>query len=328
MRKIITSFIALCFGTISFSQQNVFITLAPKVAGSDMTIGTDLTNLSGVAFNLEYFDYYLSNLHVIHDGGQDLDLSDTVFLIEPTNYVLYLGYLNVTNIEQINFGVGVPSNLNTQSGSEAIDISLYPIGHPLSFQDPSMHWGWTSGYTHMIIGGQADSNTDGIPDAIFQLHNLGDNNYLPFQLPVLQTQSSINKIDIFVNCNVDVWLTNIPIETVGITHGTTNENQLIMNNVLVRPVFTQSMNASLLSNSTEIGTLTFSRENAALTISWKNIININHYALIDVSGKKVKTGAISDQNGNVIIDNLSEGIYQFIVYDENSTRLNSIKVSF
>lgn len=328
MKKIITSFIALCFGAISFSQQNVFITLAPKVAGSDMTIGTDLTNLSGVTFNLEYFDYYLSNLHVIHDGGQDLDLSDTVFLIEPTNYVLYLGYLNVTNIEQINFGVGVPNNLNTQSGSEAIDISSYPIGHPLSFQDPSMHWGWTSGYTHMIIGGQADSNTDGIPDAIFQLHNLGDNNYLPFQLPVIQTQSSINKIDVFVNCNVDVWLTNIPIETVGISHGTANENQLIMNNVLVRPVFTQSMNASILSNSNEIGTLTFSRENATLTISWKNMTNINNYALIDVSGKKMKTGAISDQNGNVIIDNLSEGIYQFIVYDENSTKLNSIKVSF
>ena len=328
MVKIIIIAVCTSLSALSYSQQNVFITLSPKVAGSDMTIGTDLTNLSGVVFNLDYFDYYLSNLHVIHDGGQDLDLSDTVFIVEPTNFVLYLGYLNVTNIEQINFGVGVPNSLNTQSGSEAIDISSYPIGHPLSFQDPSMHWGWTSGYTHMIIGGQADSNTDGIPDAIFQLHNLGDNNYLPFQMPVIQTQSSINKIDVFVNCNVDVWLSNVPIETVGISHGTTNENQLIMNNVLARPVFTQSMNAALLSNSNEIGTLTFSRENATLTISWKNIININHYELIDVSGKKVKTGAISDQVGNVVFDNFSEGIYQFIVYDENSNKLNSIKVSF
>ena len=328
MVKIIIISVCTLLSALSYSQQNVFITLSPKVASADLVIGTDVSNLNGVVFNLDYFDYYLSGLHIIHDGGQDLDLSDTVFLVEPTNFVLYLGYLNVTNIEQINFSVGVPNSLNTQSGSEAIDISSYPIGHPLSFQDPSMHWGWTSGYTHMIIGGQADSNTDGIPDALFQLHNLGDNNYLPFQLPVIQTQSSINKIDVFVNCNVDVWLTNIPIETVGISHGTANENQLIMNNVLARPVFTQSMNASLLSNSNEIGTLTFSRENATLTISWKNIININHYELIDVSGKKVKTGAISDQVGNVVFDNFSEGIYQFIVYDENSNKLNSIKVSF
>ncbi len=327
IKIIIIPFFAL-LTTLTFSQKNVFITLSPKVANTDLLIGADLMNLNGIVFNLDYFDYYLSGLHIIHDGGQDLDLSDTVFIVEPNNYVLYLGFLNVTNIEQMNFAVGVPPNLNTQDGVDAFDISAYPLGHPLSFQDPSMHWGWTSGYTHMIIGGQADSNTDGIADAIFQLHNLGDNNYLPFQLPVIQTQSSINKIDVFVNCNVDVWLTNIPIETVGISHGTTNENQLIMNNVLARPVFTQSMNASLLSNSNEIGTLTFSRENATLTISWKNIININHYELIDVSGKKVKTGAISDQVGNVVFDNFSEGIYQFIVYDENLTKLNSIKVLF
>ena len=88
MVKIIVIAICTLLSALSYSQQNVFITLSPKVASTDLVIGTNVSNLNGVVFNLDYFDYYLSGLHIIHDGGQDLDLSDTVFLVEPTNFVL------------------------------------------------------------------------------------------------------------------------------------------------------------------------------------------------------------------------------------------------
>ena len=312
--------------SLTFSQKNVFITLSPKVASADMLIGTDLINLNGVTFNLEYFDYYLSGLHIIHDGGQDLDLSDTVFMVEPNNHVLYLGFLNVTNIEQINFAVGVPQNLNTQDGVDAIDISVYPLGHPLSFQDPSMYWGWTTGYAHAIIGGLADANLDGIPDAVFEIHNVANENYLPIQLPVIQTSTSSSQIDVFINCNVDVWLKDIAIETVGILHGSHNENAEMMLNIITEPVFNQSATAAVLNTSNQNGSVSFLSENATLSISWKNILNVNHYALIDVSGKIVKTGTISDENGNLVFNNLSNGLYQLKIYDKYSNELNTIKV--
>ena len=325
IKIIIIPFFAL-LTTLTFSQKNVFITLSPKVANTDLLIGADLMNLNGIVFNLDYFDYYLSGLHIIHDGGQDLDLSDTVFIVEPNNYVLYLGFLNVTNIEQMNFAVGVPPNLNTQDGVDAFDISTYPLGHPLSFQDPSMYWGWTTGYSHAIIGGLADSNTDGIPDAVFEIHNIANENYLPIQLPVIQTSTSASQIDVFVNCNVDVWLKDIAIETVGILHGSHNENAEMMLNIITEPVFNQSATAAILNTSDYVGTLSFITENSALTISWKNSINVDHFELIDISGKKVKSGTVSDENGNLVFNNLSNGVYHFKFFDKYSTLLNRIKV--
>jgi hypothetical protein len=35
----------------------------------------------------------------------------------------------------------------------------------LSFQTPSMYWGWQAGYMHMILGGYADDNGDGSLEA-------------------------------------------------------------------------------------------------------------------------------------------------------------------
>ncbi len=327
MNNIFLTLIITFSSALTWAQQNVFITFSPKVANADLVMGTNVSNLDGVDFNLEYFDYYISGVHIIHDGGQDLDLSENIYLIEPNNNVMYLGFWNITNIEQINFAVGVPPNLNTQNGADAIDISVYPHGHPLSFQEPSMYWGWTSGYAHVIIGGLADSDGDNNPDALFQIHNLDNSNYLPFELPVVQTQSNPSQIDVYVNCNVDVWIKNIAIETIGVQHGSNAENVLMMQNILTDPVFNQSASASLSNASKEIGTLTFLSENSTLSITWKNIKGVDSYELTDVSGKKVRTGAILDETGKVDFNNLSNGIYQFKIFDKNSNSLNTIKVA-
>ncbi len=327
MVKIIVIAICTLLSALSYSQQNVFITLSPKVASTDLVIGTNVSNLNGVVFNLDYFDYYLSGLHIIHDGGQDLDLSDTVFLVEPTNFVLYLGYLNVTNIEQIQFAVGVPANLNTQVGSDAIDISVYPHAHPLSFQDPSMYWGWTSGYAHMIIGGQADSNNDGAPDALFQLHNLGNANYLPYQMPIIQIQTNLSQIDVYINCNVDTWLKDIAIQTVGVLHGSANENTDVMNNVITESVFDQGANAIVSNAEFGVGTMSFSSANSSLTVSWKNIKNVGTFQLNDLSGKVMKFGSVSDETGTLVFDNVSNGLYNFTFFDKNLNTLNTLKVA-
>jgi hypothetical protein len=115
---------------------------------------------NGKTFKLDHFDYYVSNVQLTYDGGQTV-LIDSVFLVEPQSHTLLLGNFNLSQIEKINFMVGVPKPRNLQSGSQAIDISLYPENHPLSFQSPTMYWGWQFGYMHMIIGGYADDNGDG-----------------------------------------------------------------------------------------------------------------------------------------------------------------------
>jgi hypothetical protein len=228
------------FGTTALmAQMNVFLSLTPRVEGQQVSMLSVVNGIDGKAIMLDHFDYYLSNIVLIHDGGQELVLPQEVYLIEPDNFVVYLGYLNVVSIEEIRFGVGVPSNLNTIAGADAIDISAYPEGHALSFQDPAMHWGWSAGYMHMIIGGEVDSNDDGTPNTYFELHNLGNNNYTNVSMPIVATQAYPDQLDIHIDCNVDVWLTGVNLSTAGILHGTSGVNAFVLKNVEVEPVFTQ-----------------------------------------------------------------------------------------
>lgn len=324
MKKLIlSSFLLLGLG--SFGQKNVFVTISPKFAGAELQMAVDYTSINGVVLNLDHFDYYLSDLHVIHDGGQDLDLSDTVFLVEPQNHILYLGYIDVTNIEQLNFAIGVPAAINTSAGAEAIDITLYPPHHPLSFQDPSMYWGWTAGYMHMIIGGLADSNTDGIADAVFELHNVGDNNYHHVQLPVIQTNKDVDLVDIAVNCNVDFWIKDIAIETVGILHGSTNENMEVMNNVNTEPVFTQPTTASNQILTESSGYMYANNLASELTINWVEINNVASFSITDINGKQLDSGKAEGNKGSITIGDLNSGVYFFHLNDNEGKELKQLK---
>jgi hypothetical protein len=229
MKKII-AFVFINVNLLLFSQSNLRLQLTPKVETNQITLN-QIVNVHGKKVLLDHFNYYLSNLHVFYDGNQDLDLSDTVFLVKANNFILDLGTHTVQNIEKITFGVGVPQNLNH------LDISIYRDNHPLGFQTPSMHWGWAAGYMHMIIGGRADANNDQDPEKVFELHNLGDANYHSLSLNVIQTNTSTDVIDVFMDCHVDRWMKNIPIKTIGVQHTSINYNASIMLNVVHENVF-------------------------------------------------------------------------------------------
>ena len=280
--------------------------------------------LDGKAIELDHFDYYLSNIVLVHDGGQELVLPQEVYLIEPDNHVIYLGYLNVSNIEEIRFGVGVPSNLNTISGEDAIDISTYPVGHPLSFQDPAMHWGWSAGYMHMIIGGEVDSNDDGTTNTYFELHNLGNNNYTNISLPVVATQSYLDQLDIHIDCNVDVWLTGINLSSVGILHGTTGLNSFVLKNTEVEPVFTQPETADLNSLNAKPGKVWFFNTSEAMTISWEGVKNLASVELIDVSGRTVFESVSNNLTGSLPVTNVAPGAYQVVLRDAHGVLLKKV----
>ena len=319
----------IVFSALSVSaiaQKNVFLTLSPKVGGADLQMATDYTDMQGTTFNLDHFDYYLSNVEIIHDGGQSILLSDTVFLVEPQNHVLYLGYHNLTDVEQINFGIGVPANINTQSGPDAIDISAYPVGHPLSFQEPSMHWGWTAGYMFMIVGGYADSNTDGIADAYFELHNLGNQNYANVLLPVVPTNTSATQVDINVNCNVDVWLKDIAIQSVGILHGTSGANADVMKNPETEAVFTQDATANVVQEDVAVGEIFFSMEGPSVKVVWSDVINAASYRLTDLNGKIISQNTVGSDDGTVSFDDLTSGVYMFCIFGTSGDQLNVLKV--
>lgn len=325
MKRTILYVLCSCMLTHLAAQQNVFLTIQPMFGTQNLDMSAPYSTQDGFSFQLDHFDYYLSGVQLTHDGGQVINLTNQVFLIEPSSYTVYLGYLDVTNIEQLSAYVGVPPNLNTSSGADAIDITQYPTNHPLSFQEPSMYWGWTSGYMHMIIGGNVDVNTDGTFETLFEVHSLGDGNYRGFSMPIVQTQTTSNQIDIHLNCFVDQWIKGISLQTVGVSHGTTGPNMEIMKNVETEPVFQQSLSAGSIHTPEKRGLLKLQRSDNEIVVQWEGIEHANQLELVDMNGKIVKSTSISGSSGQIAILHGTEGVCFLRVLDENKAVIHSVK---
>lgn len=320
MNKVIL--ILSCFVFLFGHSQNLYnLHLVPKVQGSQLFMNEQVT-VNGIKVNFDHFNYYLSNLHVFYDGNQDLDLSDTVFLIKSDDFVLNLGDLAIQNVEKISFGVGVQYELNH------LDISMYNESHPLSFQTPSMHWGWASGYMHMVIGGTADSNLDEIPDAYFELHNLGDNNYYIIEVVINEVNTSGNQKDIFIDCNVDAWLTLIDLGINGIKHGENGVNYKVMKNITVEQVFTNPLLTTIVEKTNFEGEIFSSISYSGFELNWKNFSNLENIELIDINGKIITSKNQLGNQGLMNFENLHQGIYFARFYSKENKILNQFKINY
>jgi hypothetical protein len=214
--------------------------------------------------------------------------------------------------------------MNTQTGVDAIDISLYPENHPLSFQTPSMYWGWQAGYMHMILGGYADDNGDGSLEAYFEMHNLGNQNQKLVEFPnVIQTNTSSNQIDIFINCQVDRWINTIPLSTVGVAHGETGSNATILNNVLTQDVFIQPANAGIESIHSD-AKMYFSNNQNSLDIHWKELNDLEKIRVIDIKGKIISEFTTNESQSQLSIENLEKGYYIVQFFNKNSLLIGSL----
>ncbi len=307
-----------------FSQKTVSIHIEPFVLGSSFNLNTPFTGWDGKVVSAEHFNYYLSKLTIQHDGGQVMNLQDSVFIIKPADNTLNLGVLNLTTIEQVSFLVGVPQELNTQSGVAAQDISTYPENHPLSFQSPSMYWGWQSGYMHMIVGGKVDGDNDGVAEKSFELHNLGNSNQQQINLSVVQTNTSSSQIDIYLRCNLDKWLKNIDLEAAGIAHGETGVNAQVMDNAPTQNVFDQAANAEIQSVDQAI--LKVKSEIGKLTIDWQGMTNIASCSLVDLNGTILRNNEVNESNGVLSYSNLNAGVVLIQLLDKSGNSLALRKV--
>ena len=97
----------------TWAQKNIFLNIKPVFNAVSLQMGTTLTHGSGESYALDHFDYYVSDVIITHDGGQVSNPLDDVYIVEPDNHTLYLGFLSLENIEQVEFTIGVPDRLNT-----------------------------------------------------------------------------------------------------------------------------------------------------------------------------------------------------------------------
>jgi hypothetical protein len=304
--KIFALISSVLFVLSSSAQKNIFLNIQPAFGTQPFVLNQTYIGNDGIAVEIEHFNYYLSDVKIFHDNGQQTNLPTDIWLLTPSQYNLYLGYLNVNQIDSINFTIGVPKRYNTQAGALAQDISTYPETHPLSFQSPSMYWGWSFGYMHMIAGGKADSNNDNIPNAYFELHNLGNNNQQSVTLNTIQTNTG-NQIDLNYICHVDRWLNQMPLASVGVLHGDTGLNQQILQNVNSQNVFNLAENAGLNENSSQM--ITWSQTPNALVLHSKNELHVNAYQLFSSTGQKIRESHGQEPTTQISLEQLSSGSY-------------------
>jgi hypothetical protein len=312
-------FLLLIIGYTSSAQNQYKLHFTPKVAAQEFALGQAVTS-GAYLTSFDYFNYYISNLHLIYDGGQDLDLSDSVYLVKHDNFILDLGQLNISNIEKIKFGVGVPIELSH------LDISLYPLDHPLSYQTPSMQWGWTSGYNQMIVGGSSDSDGNQTTDAYFEIHSLGDNNF--HEIEVITTEiEGVDGKKIKINCNLDTWLGQTNLNTVGIKHGSSGDNFNVMKNVSIRPVFTSDYVLGLKEVAQKEGNVYFTTTGANTLVFWNEIKQLNSISVVDMNGKLISTQNVSEFSGKIELNEIKKGVYFVSFLDNNNNKLNELKIA-
>ncbi|MFM1946000.1 MAG: hypothetical protein RL207_283 [Bacteroidota bacterium] len=309
---------------LGLSQKNIFLRLKPVFDTQTFQSQTVYTGNNGQEITLDYFKYYLADITIIHDGGQVLTLGETVYLIDDANYTVYLGAHPVTTVEQVNFLIGVPKRFNTQSGALAQDISTYDASNALSFQSPSMYWGWSTGYMHMITGGKADGNNDNVPESYFELHNLGNNNQqMVTNTNVVQANTSANQVELNFDCHIDRWLNGINLATLGILHDETGLNITAMQNVNTQDVFDQPANAdiSIVSQSA----IQFSSQQGAIQCTWTGKLSESEIMLFDSFGRELRKQSLGNTTGQFTWIGLTPGMY-FVQYADEKGQAQSRQV--
>jgi hypothetical protein len=316
MKSLLIS-LGLLTSIATWAQKNIFLNMEPLFGTQPFALNQNFVGNDGIAVNIEHFNYYLTDIKLFHDNGLQNNLLTDIWLLTPEQHSLYLGNLNVNQIDSINFTVGVAKRYNTQAGALAQDISTYPDSHALSFQSPSMYWGWAFGYMHMIVGGKADSNNDGVPNAYFEMHNLGNNNQQSVTLPSIQTNTG-NQIDLNYICHVDRWLQQMPLSSIGVLHGDTGLNLQILQNVNSQEVFTIAANANTQENNTSL--FAFVQSENQFTFSAKNKQTIKNYIVFANSGQQICTVSSNETKASIALEPLQSGIYLVTVETDNGQR--------
>jgi hypothetical protein len=295
------------------AQIDVMLNINHMIGDDDFSMGTSVVAYDGYDLNFERLQYYVSEITVVHDGGQETMIEETWLLVNANvNEVYDLGSVDATDIEGLKFSIGVDADHNH------LDPASWPSDHPLAFQSPSMHWGWAPGYRFVAVEGKTGNNLL----YTYEIHALGDANYHEVELAM--TSENISGIH-FLNVNADYlgMFTNVDVSSGLIEHSEFGSAAVLLQNMKT-DVFSAG-GANSVSESNEMTLDVFPNPaNDVLNIS----INGSSDAVVsimDLNGKVVLREMLSSSSNRLNIDHLEQGIYMLSV-SVNETIIATEKV--
>jgi hypothetical protein len=223
-------------------QNNINLHIRHLLEGAPFKLEQPAKNNLGHSFMLTRMEYYLGGISIEHDGGKMTTIDSFWHLVNAENEsVIQLGEFPIEKVEKIYFHVGVDSLFNHR------DPTLYPDNHPLALKEPSMHWGWTSGYRFLALEGWAGDQYN----QLLQIHSLGDINYFKTSVKVTETGR-----DGIINLRLDAdyvhVLKDLSIKLGMIFHGENNAARRALQNMRDN-VFKPSAAVSAVINETSKG---------------------------------------------------------------------------
>ena len=118
----------------AWSQQSVRLAIDHQLGGTAFGSSVTAQNDLGNDFRTERLQFYISQIELVHDGGQITSVPNTWFLVDANvPFDESLGSFSIGILEAIRFGIGV------EQAANHLDPASYAMTHPLAPKNPSMH---------------------------------------------------------------------------------------------------------------------------------------------------------------------------------------------
>lgn len=308
MKKLLLIAGVLASFSQAIAQKNIVLRINHFLDTTPFAFNKKSVNNLGNEFNVTRMEYYLSKIIIKHDGGLTTAVNNVYALVNAgANTDIELGTFNVTNIEGIQFSIGVDTPNNNA------DPSLWPASHPLAPKSPSMHWGWASGYRFAAMEGVAGIGMI----STYEIHSLGNINY--FSTSINKTATERNgKWIIAVDADYTKAIKDINVTQNLVSHGETDEAQKLLTNFrdLVFKPGTILTGINETKPTFDIG-ISPNPSNGTFVLTLSNQTNYNKIIITDITGKicfEEQFNAKSTHNFNI----KNKGIYFVQVYYNNT----------
>ena len=299
------------------TNNQVVFSFTHKVGNDTLKLDkTFFSTWNGKLLKITRAQFYVSKIEIQQPGGSATPLSDQYLLVdaETPGAEYDLGEWPVEAAQGVKMGLGVDADHNH------LDPAAYPADHPLALKNPSMHWGWSAGYTFMAIEGEVDNNNDGTPETVFQFHNLNDMLYKTIELSGTATAEN-GTLHLHFNLDYVKLFEDLPMESPYINHGSNSLNQQMMNNAAnesfitmpsvsaVHDVLKNSLAISAAPNPADAETLIRCDLPATTTLD---------LVLTNSLGQPVRVlnGLSATGTTRLMTSDLPQGVYQFAFYEK------------
>lgn len=283
------------------SAAQVTLVLNPRaIDGTTFTLGATYQARGGGFYRPELLRYYIAGITLHHDGTST-QLQDKYVLVDISKTDRYdLGDVAMQRLDSITFHLGVDIAHNH------LDPAKYPDWHPLAYQEPSMHWGWESGYRFVTYEGRSGTRADNLT-APMQIHTVDDALYTRVSLRAGATRTA-QGIDIPLLANYEYLLESIDVSRGLVNHSAEGEAITLMRNMSQRVY-----SASVISSVNDAAPAPQVAPNPASDIVSvpQDVIEAS---IVDVAGNVVASSSFANGSNIIAVQHLAQGAYGLVMH--------------